>query len=159
MAKRKDQAKRNEYARKRREDPVYRAKWNARILAYYHAHAKAISARRKELHQLHYQEDLTNKRMYGLAWRQKLRREALMAYGGARCVCCGEITLEFLGIDHIDGGGSKHFDPQYGGKKKLGSVGLYRWLKAHNYPSGYQVLCHNCNLAKGFYGICPHQKT
>jgi hypothetical protein len=23
---------------------------------------------------------------------------------------------------------------------------------------GYRVLCHNCNLARGFYGYCPHEK-
>ena len=46
--------------------------------------------------------------------------------------------------------------------QKLFSLGFemarngYPWEK---YPPGYQVLCHNCNLAKGFYGSCPHQKT
>jgi hypothetical protein len=20
------------------------------------------------------------------------------------------------------------------------------------------VLCHNCNMARGFYGVCPHEK-
>lgn len=32
------------------------------------------------------------------------------------------------------------------------------WQRKNNYPKGFQVLCHNCNLAKGFYGKCPHQK-
>ena len=32
----------------------------------------------------------------------------------------------------------------------------YRWLKNHNYPEGFQVLCYNCNLPKGVYGVCPH---
>lgn len=31
------------------------------------------------------------------------------------------------------------------------------WLRRNNYPNGFQVLCHNCNMAKGFYGKCPHQ--
>ena len=22
----------------------------------------------------------------------------------------------------------------------------------------FQVLCHNCNMSKGFYGYCPHEK-
>jgi hypothetical protein len=26
----------------------------------------------------------------------------------------------------------------------------------NEFPDGFQVLCHNCNLAKGYYGECPH---
>jgi hypothetical protein len=39
--------------------------------------------------------------------RQKVRLEALQAYGGTtpQCVCCGEGQLLFLALDHIDGGG------------------------------------------------------
>lgn len=25
------------------------------------------------------------------------------------------------------------------------------------WPPGYQVLCHNCNVAKRILGTCPHQ--
>lgn len=32
------------------------------------------------------------------------------------------------------------------------------WLKTNGYPDGFQTLCHNCNMAKGFYGICPHKE-
>lgn len=149
----------SEYLKKRRSDPEIRALHNARMLAYYHAHKLEIRARRKQLQIEHRPEYLAKKRVYQLSWRQKLRREALIAYGGLKCACCGESTLEFLGIDHIDGDGNKHFDPKYGGKKRLGGNYLYRWLRHHNYPPGFQVLCHNCNLAKGFYGICPHQKS
>jgi hypothetical protein len=35
---------------------------------------------------------------------------------------------------------------------------LYLWLKRNNYPTGFRVLCHNCNLAIGFYGYCPHHR-
>jgi hypothetical protein len=71
-----------------------------------------------------------------------------------RCACCGEATYQFLGIDHINGGGNKH--RQAVGTKKNGGT-IYRWLVKNSFPDGYQVLCHNCNLAKGFYGICPHK--
>lgn len=85
-------------------------------------------------------------------WRKRLRVEVLAAYG-ARCACCGEGTYEFLGVDHVDGDGAEH-------RKRIGGSGstrLYRWLKTHEFPPGFQVLCHNCNLAKGFYGHCPHE--
>lgn len=84
---------------------------------------------------------------------KKLRQQALDAYGGARCACCGETIWEFLCIDHIAGGGNKQ-------RFAIGNNGkFYNWLRQNSYPPGYQVLCHNCNLAKGFYGACPHTKA
>lgn len=84
--------------------------------------------------------------------RQRQRVLALMAYGGSKpkCKCCGESTYEFLCIDHIRGGGNAH-------RKEIGLGHIYRWLIANKFPKGFQVLCHNCNLAKGFYGKCPHK--
>ena len=43
-------------------------------------------------------------------------------------------------------------------KSKLVGSGskFLRWLKANNFPSGFRVLCHNCNLAIGLYSQCPH---
>lgn len=33
---------------------------------------------------------------------------------------------------------------------------FYVWLKKNNYPPGFQILCYNCNCAKGHFGYCPH---
>lgn len=83
------------------------------------------------------------------------RRIAVLKYysaGTMRCACCGEGQYEFLGIDHVNGGGGQHRkDP------KMRGVHFYRWLVREGFPEGYQVLCHNCNMAKGFYGMCPHE--
>lgn len=83
--------------------------------------------------------------------RQRTRKECLAHYGG-KCACCGETESAFLGIDHINGGGGKH-------RKSLGhwGVNFYAWLRREGWPDGYQVLCHNCNQAKGYYGVCPHR--
>jgi len=80
--------------------------------------------------------------------------EALAVYGDGKCVCCGESHEEFLAIDHIDGGGGK----QRRESGRSGGSSTYQWLKSKGWPEGYQVLCHNCNLSKGFYGYCPHEK-
>lgn len=82
---------------------------------------------------------------------QRDRMQALIAYSGRnpKCACCGESENKFLCIDHLNGDGSKH-------RKEVKNK-VMRWLKKNNYPVGFQVLCHNCNLAKGFYGQCPHQ--
>lgn len=85
--------------------------------------------------------------------RQRERMIALCAYtkGKPACKCCGESIYEFLCIDHVYGGGVQH-------RKQVGT-NFYRWLANNQFPNGFQVLCHNCNMAKGFYGKCPHAKN
>jgi hypothetical protein len=84
---------------------------------------------------------------------RRLREEAVAAYGGKKCVCCGENEPAFLSIDHIDGGGNQH-------KKEVGKgAAFYRWLRDNSYPSGFQVLCMNCQFGKRINGVCPHQQT
>ncbi len=78
----------------------------------------------------------------------KSHMDAIVAYGG-KCACCGEDRPEFLGIDHINGGGNKH-------RKEEGIHSLSRWLRKNKYPEGFRVLCHNCNISIGSYGYCPH---
>lgn len=84
-----------------------------------------------------------------------LKGEVMRAYGG-KCACCSESALEFLTIDHVNGGGGKH-------RKKLGvsaGISFYRWLRKQGFPKDeYQVLCYNCNCARGFYGVCPHKRA
>jgi hypothetical protein len=86
--------------------------------------------------------------------RRRVRLEALQAYGGETptCVCCDEGTLGFLALDHINGGGHAH-------RQETGGGGFYSWLKRHNYPAGFRILCHNCNFGRQLNGgTCPHQE-
>lgn len=87
--------------------------------------------------------------LWNIASRRRLRVEALAHYGPS-CQCCGETRFEFLAFDHINGGGSAHL-------KSLNGTHIDQWLKNNNWPEGFQVLCHNCNMAKGWYGMCPHE--
>lgn len=83
-----------------------------------------------------------------------VKTAVIEAYGG-ECVCCHENILEFLTIDHINNDGAE--ERRQNGKKTGGK--LYRWLIANNFPKDkYQILCYNCNCAKGFFGYCPHNK-
>lgn len=68
------------------------------------------------------------------------------------CACCKETVLEFLTIDHINGGGTAE-------RAKARSKKTYfiDWIIAQGMPEGLQVLCMNCNLARGLFGACPHQ--
>ncbi len=82
-------------------------------------------------------------------WNKEIRKNILIKYGN-KCNCCKENKYEFLAIDHINNDGVKH-------RKEIGRKNIYYWLKKNNYPKeNFQVLCHNCNMAKGFYGYCPH---
>ena len=68
------------------------------------------------------------------------------------CACCGYSDLRFLSVDHIDG--RKNMSEK---EKKHGSRRLWIHLIKTGLPSGYQILCHNCNIAKGQEKYCPHQ--
>lgn len=85
---------------------------------------------------------------YSQRTRQRLRFEIITHYGG-KCDCCGESAIEFLAVDHVNGGGNRQ-------KKEIGCSGLYCWLKRNGFPKGFRVLCHNCNQSLAAYGYCPH---
>ena len=70
------------------------------------------------------------------------------------CRCCGEDEfLIFLTIDHIENRKNATH------KKNLAGQNMYRYLRKNGYPSGYQVLCVNCNSAKSDSGVCPHKRS
>lgn len=93
---------------------------------------------------------IANHKLVSQSYHQRRRAEVLARYGGA-CACCGETQPAFLAIDHINGGGRQH--------RLTVSRNFYAWLRAEGFPEGFRVLCHNCNMALGFYGSCPHQET
>ena len=120
------------YHRARREDPVVRE-------------------RIKEQQRASYRRNPQKAKDYARERGRTLKQAALDAYGPA-CACCGEGQFEFMAIDHIEGNGRQH-------RMALGvsaGAGFYAWLKREGYPDGFRVLCHNCNMAAGFYGKCPH---
>jgi hypothetical protein len=82
------------------------------------------------------------------------RYDALFHYSGGdiRCVCCGERTIEFLGLDHVNDDGAEHRRAVGGGGRPF-----YTWLRKTAYTyDALAVMCHNCNMARAMYGQCPH---
>lgn len=126
------------YAREQRKNPEFRAKANESTKRYA---AKPGNQERRSV--------------WRKQWARNTRLRVLKHYSGKNkpdCACCGIDFYEFLAIDHINGGGLKH-------RREMHSqIGLYRWLITNGFPEGFRVLCHNCNLARGFYGFCPHEK-
>lgn len=102
-------------------------------------------------YQLHKKEIKHRSKMRRRNYKLKVFR--YYSKGIPKCACCGETHIEFLCIDHIHGGGNKH-------RRKLQkhSTDYYRWFIKNNFPEGFQILCHNCNMAKGFFGYCPHER-
>ncbi len=139
-------AERKEYYSAHREEVLRKAKER------YRANPEPVKDYQKEYHRRNRSYCLVRAKRYHEAHKGELKAEVMAAYGG-KCTCCGEDQLEFLTIDHINGGGNKH-------RRSIGWASLYRWLKKNGFPKkGFQVLCWNCNIAKGFYGKCPHQKA
>jgi len=68
------------------------------------------------------------------------------------CACCKIDDIRFLTLDHIEG--RKHLPKK---EQKLVSLNLWRHVKKTGLPTGYQVLCYNCNIAKGTSHFCPHE--
>lgn len=96
-------------------------------------------------------KNLEKSRVYQRTYKKNLRREVIEHYGG-KCACCDESELAFLALDHKNGGGTQH-------RNELGLRGdaMYGWVKREGFPDMFQVLCHNCNAARGYYGECPHE--
>lgn len=98
-----------------------------------------------------------NKKILKIKTKRDLKKEFVLSkycIGTIKCACCGETKLELLTLDHInnDGGSLR--------KQIKGHGNLYHWLPKHHFPSGFQVLCYNCNIGKfRCGGKCPHEFT
>ena len=140
--------------RRKGADGRWRSKNKRHLKKYYHDYylipknrAKRIKTGRK-----HYWNNRDKKLEQAKNLRQRRRKIVIEKYGGF-CACCGEKSIEFLAIDHINGGGYKEIT-------SLGSQKYFqRLFKRKPDRSKYRVLCHNCNSSKGFYGYCPHENN
>jgi hypothetical protein len=96
---------------------------------------------------------------YARKMRSNVRDKVFAAYGGYRCICCGETQPKFLTLDHINNDGGE-WRKRVLGKRTHAGYHTYRWLLNNGCPPDVQVMCMNCQhgkLTNG--GICPHQET
>ena len=88
--------------------------------------------------------------------RDKLKLRVYNHYSNfdIKCNCCGERHIEFLSIDHVNNDGAEHRRTQQHG------MVFYTWIKRNNFPTGFQILCFNCNWSKAVdkEHLCIHQK-
>ena len=137
--------------RERNRDKInaWREKNKERLKAYRKAWYAKNRERIRASWRAFYEKNKEQRRARQNARVSERRLRAIAGYGG-KCICCGESTTEFLAFDHVNGDGGQH--------RKLVRQGasLVGWIERNNYPPSIQLLCHNCNLAKAFYGHCPH---
>lgn len=97
--------------------------------------------------------DKSNMAVKASKLREKI--DVLENYGGAICACCGEDTIDFLTLDHINGAGHAHRKEFTKGHPSR----FYVMLKRAGYPDeGLRVLCMNCNWGRRHnQGMCPHE--
>lgn len=139
--------------------------WQLYSREYYRKNKDRLNRDEKDRNALRRQnpEWVESERKRGREFWRKLRHEAIMAYGGYRCACCGETEPMFLSIDHVFNDGASHRRAIAGHTENNGkgaSGHTMVWLKRHNYPAGFQVLCMNCNFGKAINGgVCPHKTS
>jgi ferredoxin-like protein FixX len=76
---------------------------------------------------------------YYMSTRQNVLE--VVGNGEIKCVQCGFDDIRALQIDHIHGGGGKHF-------RESGSTKYYKEIIKS--PELYQILCANCNWIKRY---------
>lgn len=125
----------------REQDRLHKREWRNRKLA---------NGTPEEVAAIRAAESAKTKRAQAIC-----RDQVFAAYGGYKCACCGETEPMFLSIDHIDNNGAEE---RRSGLHSGSGYSFYRWLRKTGFPSGYQVLCMNCQVGKHKNGgVCPHQ--
>jgi len=92
----------------------------------------------------------TCKKCIARSYRSKMKLDMLEGLGNV-CACCGEDNPVFLTLDHINNDGHTH-------RETLKDHQIIAEARRENWPKDkYQILCMNCNFAKGHYEECPHK--
>lgn len=131
----------------RKKHPEQQKKWNKNRKNRYWDNRDEEIKRNKRWKELNPDEQ----RAYHKKHRDKLKMDVIIHYSNGTMACANPYNqhdkpytdIRALSIDHIEGGGCKHRL-----SLNLKSSGFYRWLRKNNYPSGYQVLCMNCQFIK-----------
>ena len=111
---------------------------------YYASHREKLLQYGKEYYRLHGDEIRAAAIRTGKILRNKQRLAVMFHYsnGTMACVRCGFSDIRALVLDHINGGGTEQ-------RRKLkNGINVWLWLSRHGFPSGYQILCANCNAIK-----------
>ncbi len=110
---------------------------------YHRKHRSKIIKRLRK----YYEDNKEEMNKYHRGQTAKIKLEVLLYYSRNKnkpiCARCNWDDIRALSIDHIKGGGNKHF-------KTINKFGnsFYRWIISQGYPKGFQVLCMNHQWVK-----------
>ena len=130
---------------KYKDSPEFKKKRNAYLKGYHEKNRERILAAAKK--------DYPRRKARDKQLRADKKEQILQHYG-KRCNCCGFEDGRFLTIDHVNNG---HHNKMTKKERKINTLIMYRKIIAEGYPKSYQILCMNCNWAKGVFDVCPHQ--
>jgi hypothetical protein len=141
--------RRQEKARARAATPEGRQLQKQNSAKYYAKHGARLLAQQRERVRTD-REFAARKSQYVKDYLKRLKEQLFTALGN-KCACCGEANPQFLTIDHIHGGGTRH-------RRSLGSGrSMYLEIIREGIPRDkYRILCMNCNFSFGHWGFCPH---
>lgn len=136
--------KKDEYNKRYRD--THRLEVRKRNLAWYHKNRDKV-----QVYRLAYDKKTFARRSeLGKLRQQKYKKTVMDALGG-KCVCCGELELDFLTLEHIQKDGQAH---------RATGKNVYLDVIKQGFPrEKYTVLCMNCNFVIRFGKKCPHQRT
>ena len=163
MRKKQNQSEKRKAKRKEPESRRKQREWQRKYDS---------DPKNKEKSKKYYLDPKNNVKSKRKIRRDEVRLEVLQYYSKQhsksdipRCRCCGEnFHTDFLALDHIAGKKEMDSEPnlvKLGYSSSLRSAGLRHWIIKNNFPKGFQILCHNCNYAKGLRSNdnkCPHKQ-
>lgn len=150
-----DRAIKAAYMRQYRLDPARREKEYERNRRYSKAHRDIINPIKTKYRQSRSGDPqyMAQQAKNVRSTYQRLRDKIFSAYGN-KCACCGETERDFFEIDHVHGGGAKHFHSH------SSPTGVYREIVRAGFPADYRILCANCNRGRQRNGgVCPHEQA
>ena len=141
----------------RKQTPEYKAREKA------HREKPEVKAKRKA------REQTPERKSKRKSTRDDKRLEILQYYSKRLsrsnipcCNCCGlNSHIDFLEFDHIAGKKEMDSEPELmklGYSSKFSNNFLHHWIINNKFPDGFQILCKNCNSAKGMiknHNECP----
>ena len=145
----------------RKQTPAYKAKAKARKQTpAYKAWRKEYDSRLKNKAKAKTRKQTSEYKTRAKNFAEQNRLKILQEYSKRHsksdvpcCRCCGEHShVDFLSIDHILGKKEMDLIPELvemGYSSKLTDLKLSNWIIDNNFPEYFQILCHNCNTAKG----------
>jgi len=129
-----------DYQKRYREQPLVKAAEAARRRDNKHRWESSKPWYKRQYQQLHNPEIRESRRKKYHAERMEII--AHYSNGQECCQGCGCSDVRVLTVDHIKNNGNEHraLDPS--------ANKIYKWLLRNGLPTGFQILCWNCQFIK-----------